>query len=271
MASGRSEVGGRVAKALAVGLVVFAIALPWTSAEETAARVALAAAVAAAALLLALALVAPVATRWSGATIAVLAIVAYAGVVAELVLRPGTMRAAGPGAIAAGLVLVAIPALRLVLRARGRAPLEPVSLAEDDPLVAEAVGRARASFSTFRRLRAEDAGPAAVKLVVTTDAGARERVWAEVVALRLDDVVARPLSRPATQRGALPPTVTVPLAAIEDWQITLPDGAVRGSFSTLAMIAACERDGLPVPPAVRRVRFLDGATPVPVLARGAGA
>jgi uncharacterized protein YegJ (DUF2314 family) len=151
----------------------------------------------------------------------------------------------------------------------GRDPPEPLPLAADDPLIADATRRARQSLSELRHLRARDAGAAAVKFALTTDAGEVEHVWAEVLALHLDEVVTRVVSRPVTHRAKLPDTTTIPLTAIEDWAVTLPDGSVRGSFSTLAMIAACRRDGRPIPPALRDVRFLDADEPAPEIAHGA--
>lgn len=155
-------------------------------------------------------------------------------------------------------LLAGARALLAALAARDDGPLR---LDPDDPLLRAATLRARATLARFRRLRAEDVGRAAVKFAFTTDGGAREHVWAEVLAAHLEEVVARIASRPVTQRGPLPARVSVPLDAIEDWAVTLPDGAVHGSFTTLAMIAACRRDGREVPRALRGIRFLDAEEP----------
>jgi hypothetical protein len=150
-----------------------------------------------------------------------------------------------------------------------RGPPEPLPLAADDPLLEDATRRARQTLPELRRLRLSDAGPAAVKFAFTTDGGAIENVWADVLALHGDDVVARLVSRPVTQRATPPARLRVPIAAIEDWQVTLPDGAVRGGFSSLAMLEACRRDGRPIPRALQKVRFLDGAEPEAAIAGGA--
>lgn len=161
---------------------------------------------------------------------------------------------------------IGLGAIAALLRDRA---LRPLALAEDDPLVTNATRRARQSLADFRRLRVEGARPAAVKFPFSTDGGETENVWGEVLALHADDVVARIVSRPVTQRAKLPARLRVPLTAIEDWAITLADGSVRGSFSTLAMIAACRRDGRPIPRRLRSVRFLDGDEPAPEVAHGA--
>jgi uncharacterized protein YegJ (DUF2314 family) len=146
---------------------------------------------------------------------------------------------------------------------------EPLPLAADDPLLAAATRRARQTLPELRRLRLSQAGAAAVKFAFTTDGGETENVWAEVLALHADDVVARIVSRPVTQRAKPPARLRVAIGEIADWQVTLPDGTVRGGFSSLAMLEACRRDGRPIPRALRNVRFLDGEEREPAMAGSA--
>lgn len=109
-----------------------------------------------------------------------------------------------------------------------------------------------------------------MKLAFDTDGGEREHVWAEVLDVSGDVITARIVTPPVTHRGSLPERIDLPLADLEDWQVFLPDGRIRGGFSTQAMAAACERDGRPVPRALRGVVFVDAEPfpPAPSLVRG---
>jgi hypothetical protein len=53
--------------------------------------------------------------------------------------------------------------------------------------------------------------------------------------------------------------VVIPLAEVEDWHVLLPDGRIRGSFTTQAQIQVCRATGQPVPREIRGIedRFLD--------------
>lgn len=266
MIDGRAFGGGRLARgAVGSALVAVALGVARSPSGWTAPRVAVVGSL----LLLALAVFSPVRFDWAGRTIAAAVFLAYGAWVVDAVRARGGGVLAGahpPFAALLGLLVVGIPALAWAFRRRGAAPLP---LAADDPLLAAAARRARQTLPELRRLRVEAAGAAAVRWPLETDAGEIEHVWGEVLALHLDEVVVRLLSRPVTQRARLPATHTVPLSAVEDWQVTLPDGAVRGSFSTIAMIAACRRDGRPVPRALRTARLLDAEEPPSAIAGGA--
>ncbi|HYG67557.1 MAG TPA: hypothetical protein VD838_07855, partial [Anaeromyxobacteraceae bacterium] len=57
---------------------------------------------------------------------------------------------------------------------------EPLALAADDPLLADAARQARRTIGELRRLRVGRAGPAAVRFALETDGGETEHVWGEV-------------------------------------------------------------------------------------------
>jgi hypothetical protein len=59
------------------------------------------------------------------------------------------------------------------------------------------------------------------------------------------------LERPA---GAAPASVS-PLADLEDWHVLLPDGRIRGSFTTRAQIQICRTTGQRIP---RELRGIEG-------------
>jgi hypothetical protein len=97
-----------------------------------------------------------------------------------------------------------------------------------------------------------------VKFAWTTDAGAVERVWGEVVQADGDTLVVRMLSRPIAQTGAVPSALRVPANEIDDWALHLPD-EVHGGFSVQAEMRLAQRAGRPVPSHIEQMkgRFRD--------------
>jgi hypothetical protein len=111
-----------------------------------------------------------------------------------------------------------------------------------DPTSAEwqaAVARARATLPLLRELFPLHPEQTLVKLAVVTASGSREHVWAQLRELgpeTLAATIVTPLrERPA---GAGPGSV-FSLADLEDWHVLLPDGRIRGSFTTLESTLKC--------------------------------
>jgi uncharacterized protein YegJ (DUF2314 family) len=127
-----------------------------------------------------------------------------------------------------------------------------------DPLFRHAQSRARQSLERMRALHVQHPGEVMVKFAWTTDAGAVERVWGEVVQADGDTLVVRMLSRPIAQTAALPGTVRVPANEIDDWALHLPD-EVHGGFSVQAEMRLAQRAGRPVPSHIEQMkgRFRD--------------
>jgi hypothetical protein len=127
-----------------------------------------------------------------------------------------------------------------------------------DPTSAEwqaAVARARATLPLLRELFPAHPEQTLVKLAVVTASGSREHVWAQLRELGPETlaatIVTPLLERPA---GAEPGSV-FPLADLEDWHVLLPDGRIRGSFTTQAQIQVCRATGQRIP---RELRGIEG-------------
>ena len=119
-----------------------------------------------------------------------------------------------------------------------------------DPTSAEwqaAVRRAHATLPLLRELFPAHREQTLVKLGVLTASGSREHVWAQLTDLGSETlaatIVTPMLERPA---GAEPASV-FPLADLEDWHVLLPDGRIRGSFTTRAQIQICRTTGQRIP------------------------
>jgi hypothetical protein len=125
-----------------------------------------------------------------------------------------------------------------------------------DPESAEwqaAVSRARSTVPLLRELFPAYPEQTLVKVAVTTGSGSREHAWAQLLELgpqTLTATIVTPLLDPSSgaERG-----VVVPLAELEDWHILLPDGRIRGSFTTQAQIQVCRATGQPMPRELRGI------------------
>jgi hypothetical protein len=144
------------------------------------------------------------------------------------------------------LVFVMAPVvIWLVIKAR---PNPPGSFVDtDSPEWREAAAKAQASIPLMRELF--DAGQylVGVKYTLLNSHGEREHVWGEVLALS-DDSVTATLETPL-RRGrptGVPPFRT-PLSELADWQVQLPDGTVRGGFTTRLDIKLAREQGLQIP------------------------
>jgi hypothetical protein len=143
-----------------------------------------------------------------------------------------------------GAALVALLLLRRWLASHPLG-IPPMAVADDDPLLVEALARARETLPAFLALLPEHPGRAFVRLGDGT-----EHPWAQVERLDGDHLVVR------VEDGAARP---VDLSAVEDWQVELPDGTIRGGFTLHAMFAIHRRDVGKVPRhlADQEARYLD--------------
>lgn len=145
---------------------------------------------------------------------------------------------------------VALALVLLLRRNRGGTWVDP-----NDPLFLEAGRKARASVETLRELHLASPGRVAVKFPFKTSTGQIEHVWGPLVELGSAELRASVETRPLSHRGPLPPAVAVPLAELEDWHLTMPDGSIRGSYTTQAEMAIRRRSGQSVP---KRIAELEG-------------
>jgi hypothetical protein len=116
-----------------------------------------------------------------------------------------------------------------------------------------AVARARETLPLLRELFPAHREETLVKVAVPTASGTREHVWAQLKELGRDTLTASvvtPLLDPPAGAGE---SVVLPLEELEDWHVLLPDGRIRGSFTTLAQIRLCRASGQPIPRELRGI------------------
>jgi uncharacterized protein YegJ (DUF2314 family) len=163
--------------------------------------------------------------------------------------------------------LFARRAFRLPLPAEA---LPPMVIDADDPLMIEAVRRARASLERFRSLQRDEANACYVKIPLEAEHDLTEHVWGRVMDMDELRVRVSPANEPVAARAPADDDLDVPLEAISDWTVEMSDGSVQGGFSTIAMFRRAKERGDQVPAEIEESipRFVDAASeldgPAPV-------
>lgn len=123
----------------------------------------------------------------------------------------------------------------------------------------EATARAQASIALLRELHASGRAPVWVKYPLTNAKGETEHVWGELQ--QIDDILFRATLETPLIGGApsTSPPYELGLSALEDWQVEMPDGSIRGGFTTQVEIAMARKNGRHVPSHAARMegRFVD--------------
>src|SRR5688572_13754393 len=105
---------------------------------------------------------------------------------------------------------------------------------KDDPLMKEAVSRARSEMSRFLEIYPDHKEDTMVRFPFTTDEGTVEHLWGDLVEVSGDWAVVFARTYPTTHKGEFEPKMDVPLLAITDWQIEMRDGSLRGGYTNRA-------------------------------------
>lgn len=133
------------------------------------------------------------------------------------------------------------------------------AIADDDPLMRLATTKARAALPLLRALFEEHPRDAMVKFAFASDSGQTEHLWADLIELGGDTFKARVKTLPVTHRGPFQRTQARSVIEIEDWQVELRDGQIRGGFGFQVVFHRTqERSGqLPSDAAAHAGRFVD--------------
>lgn len=142
-----------------------------------------------------------------------------------------------------------VVAVWLFVRWRSPRPdFEPLTTSPDDPLMVDALAKAKATVNQFLKLIRAPKESALVKLYFLSNSNEVEHLWAEVLEV-LDDAElgVRLVTPPVTHSGELDRLYRCNVADIEDWQVRDAQGKVHGGFSQRAMFAIARRDGIKLP------------------------
>ena len=151
----------------------------------------------------------------------------------------------------AGLLMFAIVIVILWLYRRVVSPrpeFPPLETRPDDPLLVEAMSKARASLDAFLSMARGPHDGALVKLHFTSSSDQVEHLWAEVVKVVSDnELEVRLVTPPVTHEGRLDRLHVCSLDDVEDWHVLDRDGRVHGGYTQRAMFAIARRDGIALP------------------------
>ncbi len=150
------------------------------------------------------------------------------------------------------VVLVVLGAGLLLLlgwRLRGARPaVPPLALDPDDPLMREAVRKARDALPRFRELLDRPHAAAHVKVRFVSSTDETEYLWAELRLLGENEVEVLYTTPPVTHRGRLERIQKHPLTDVVDWQVETAEGLYEGGFSMLAMFERAREQWGSLPP-----------------------
>lgn len=153
--------------------------------------------------------------------------------------------------VTAKIIVIAAFAAAVWLLARWRSPrpeFPPLNTAPDDPLMLDALEKAKASMSDFKRLLREPRQDALVKVRFVSSSNQVEHLWAEVLEVLGDNELGvRLITPPVTHSGQLDRLWRCLYEDVEDWQIRDAGGRVHGGFSQRAMFAIARREGVKLP------------------------
>ena len=112
----------------------------------------------------------------------------------------------------------------------------------DDPLMETARTRARETFGEFLELFPHHKQDSMVRFRFETDIGEVEYVWGDLS--EINSAAAKVYLRtfPIQHRGPLDRAMDVSRENIDDWQIELRDGSLRGGFTNQASFKVFERE-----------------------------
>lgn len=129
-----------------------------------------------------------------------------------------------------------------------RPDFPPLDTSPYDPLMVEALAKARASVGRFLALAQAPKDSALVKLRFVSNSDRVEHLWAEVLEVVSDkELRVRLVTPPVTHSGYLDRLYRCDIEDIEDWQVRDAQGKLHGGFSQRAMFAIARRDGIKLP------------------------
>lgn len=139
--------------------------------------------------------------------------------------------------VVAPAVYVAAAAFLWLLFSPTRAgALPPLEINPKDPLMKEAVARAKESLQLFCELAAQPHRSRRVKLAVVTTSGAREYLWADLLSITGSEMTIRYLLPPGQKELLFNRVATRQLPELVDWQVESRDGTYTGGFTIRVML-----------------------------------
>jgi len=162
-----------------------------------------------------------------------------------------------PGFLIVFAVVVVAVVVWLVVKSRPQPWGAYIDMSK--PPWSDAVAKAKQTIPTLRELFPAHRGSVGVKYPLRTSRGETEHVWGQLLELGPQTFVAgldAPLLRGKPDGE---PPFTISLTELEDWLLEMPDGAIRGGYTTRLEIKLARESGRPVPDHMQNMesRFVD--------------
>jgi len=129
-----------------------------------------------------------------------------------------------------------------------RPKFPPLAIAPDDPLMREAMAKAKETAAWFRELAAQPNRGIRVKVPFISSSGVTENLWAEVLSFRDSQMEVRYLTPPVSHTGRLERLHTHEVSDLIDWQVELPSGRYAGGYTMRAMFVRGREQWGSLPP-----------------------
>jgi uncharacterized protein YegJ (DUF2314 family) len=120
--------------------------------------------------------------------------------------------------------------------------LGAMPVANDDPLMLEAVANGKSTFLKFLEIYPDHKTDSMVRFRFETDTGAVENLWGDLLEINDEQTTVYLRTPPIDHNGELDRTMTIDRDQINDWQVEFRDGTLRGGYTNRAMFKIYERE-----------------------------
>jgi uncharacterized protein YegJ (DUF2314 family) len=124
------------------------------------------------------------------------------------------------------------------------------------PELDESVAQARAALPEFVVQIAKNTDGAYIKFRLITAQGLKEHIWAYVHSYDGQKFNVSLANTPRDSKEPAEGRRDVHGDEVEDWQILLPDGRIKGAYSTMALFRNGQNCGKPLSPKMRKQKAL---------------
>ena len=126
--------------------------------------------------------------------------------------------------------------------------LGAMPIANDDPLMLNALERARETWKDFLEIYPQHRQDSIVKFKMQNTDGEYENLWGDLLDLHGENASVYLRTPPVGEMDIDDRNLTVPIENIVDWQIEFTDGSLRGGFTQQAAFKIYAREEGHMPP-----------------------
>lgn len=116
------------------------------------------------------------------------------------------------------------------------------AIAADDPVMADAISKAKDTFGKFLEIYPEHRRDSTVRFRWPSDTGTIEHVWGDLLEISEDKAKIYLRTLPASQKAPRDRTMTIDRDQINDWQVEFDDGTLRGGYTNRAVFKVIRRE-----------------------------